>query len=58
METSDQIDLAEDALTGEVGREVLDAWNWITVVLRDAVEPAVISAWPPATPRFGSYMQW
>ena len=56
METFDQVDLAEDMLAGEVGSKIVDAWNRITIVLRDAVESAVIAAWPPAAPRFGSYV--
>ena len=51
MEAFDQVNLAEDMLAGEVGGKVMDAWNRVTIVLRDAVESAVIAAWPPASPR-------
>ena len=33
VETSDQIDLAEDVSSGEVGREVMDAWYRVAVLL-------------------------
>ena len=54
METSDQIDLAEDTLAREVGREIVDARDWVTVVFGDAVEPAVISARPQPPPGLGA----
>ena len=56
VEPFDKVDFAEDCFAGEVGREVVDGGHRVPVVLCDAVESSVVSARPPASPGFGSYV--
>ena len=56
MVPQDQVDLAEDGLAGEVGREVVDPGYWVPVVLSDAVKLLEVSAWSIAPPRLGHHV--
>ena len=50
MITPDQVDFAKDGLAGEVGREVMDPWYRVPVVLSYAVKLPEISSWAIAPP--------
>ena len=54
---SDQVHLAEDDLTGQVGREIVYPRDRIPIVLRGAVQPSVVSAGTPASPRLRSNVE-
>ena len=42
-----EIQLAEDLLAGQLGREVLHVWWGVYVPLGDQVQPPVVAAGPP-----------
>ena len=59
MVPSDEVNLAEDDLAGEVGREVMDSGYWVPIILTLAVELPVITTRSVARAiGLGHHMNW